>query len=97
MVRSATLEISKYRNNPNANIKCTLKHIIGMSSVTLTEISLMLANLQADLILRNLTVNLSFQLLLYELTVGRGSSFLNSIVKLIETRQAICTQQSSTD
>jgi hypothetical protein len=42
-----------------------------------------MANSQLDLILSNLTVNLSFQLVLYELTVGRGNYFLNSIMNLI--------------
>lgn len=83
MIKTANFEVATYRNNPNPNISCNLKSIILMSCATLTEVQMKMANAQLDLELCNLTVYLSLQLVLYELTVGRGNYFINSIMNLI--------------
>lgn len=69
-------------------ISLKLRNVILMSAITLSSCQLQTnSNNTIHVILDNLAVYLSLQLLLYELTVGRGSSFVNSIIDYMERRK----------
>jgi hypothetical protein len=54
-----------------------------MSSITLTSCDVNFNPNKIDINVLNLGINLSFQLIFYELTTGRGNYFLNSIKNLV--------------
>lgn len=60
-----------------------IDQIILISSLTIFSLQFNLSNNKIDLLLANFKVNLSYQLLMYELTSGRGKNFITSILNLV--------------
>lgn len=48
----------------------------------------MAVNNKIDVLLSQLAINLSFQLVFYELTSGRGHNFINSVMQVLESRKS---------
>lgn len=66
-----------------------------MSSITLTGCELSVVNNKIDINLFNLAIYLSFQLLFYELTTGRGHFFINSLINLVKSKKKKIEQNRS--
>lgn len=62
-----------------------IEQVILISSLTIFSLQFILSNNKIDLLLANFRVNLSYQLLMYQLTSGRGKNFITSILNLVQT------------
>lgn len=83
-MRCANVSVHKYRNNESVFVNMKIDQIILISSLTIFSLDFNLANNKIDLHLVNFKVNLSYQLLMYELTGGRGKNFISSVLSLVE-------------
>lgn len=86
LIKTANFEMSNYRNNPIPSLSIGIQHVILLSSITLNSLQLGISPSKIEADVANLRVNLSYQLLLYELTTGRGKNLIGSIINIIGNR-----------